>query len=128
MGEGGRKGVQSSIFDVIIESTASKIFLPNAQARSETSLETYRRMGLNSSQIDIIASAIPKSDYYLFSEKGSRLFNLALGPLTLAFVGASDAETVEHIQQLENEHGSGWPEIWLKERGIEEDLHVDFHQ
>lgn len=120
--------IQSSIFDVIIESTASKIFLPNAQARSETSLETYRRMGLNSSQIDIIASAIPKSDYYLFSEKGSRLFNLALGPLTLAFVGASDAETVEHIQQLENEHGSGWPEIWLKERGIEEDLHVDFHQ
>jgi type IV secretory pathway VirB4 component len=37
----------SGILDVIVESTATKIFLPNVYARDEDTAALYRRMGLN---------------------------------------------------------------------------------
>jgi type IV secretion system protein VirB4 len=82
----------SGILDVIVESTATKIFLPNVFARDEEASALYRRMGLNSRQIDILAGAIPKQQYYTVSENGRRLYELALGPLALAFVGSTDKE------------------------------------
>jgi type IV secretory pathway VirB4 component len=108
----------SGILDVIVESTATKIFLPNIFARDEDTSALYRRMGLNSRQIDILATAIPKRQYYYMSESGSRLYDLALGPLALSFVGASDKESVAAIQALENKHGSAWIDQWLASRGL----------
>ena len=49
----------SGILDVIVESTATKIFLPNLYARDEDTAALYRRMGLNTRQIEILATAIP---------------------------------------------------------------------
>jgi len=69
--------VGSGILDVIKESTATKIFLPNPYARGEDAVEVYTRMGLNSRQIRIISEAIPKRQYYYSSEYGHRLFELA---------------------------------------------------
>ena len=54
----------SGILDVIVESTATKIFLPNVYARDEDTSALYRRMGLNARQIDILATAVPKRQYY----------------------------------------------------------------
>lgn len=110
--------LNSGIFDVIMESTASKIYLPNAQARTEETAATYRKMGLNKQQIEIIAGAIPKSDYYFVSERGARLFSFALGPLTLAITGASDADTVQHIQALARKHGPAWVDRYLADKGL----------
>ena len=42
--------------------------------------------GLNARQIDLIAGATPKRDYYLVSRDGCRMFELGLGPAALAFV------------------------------------------
>ena len=109
---------RSGILDVIVESTATKIFLPNLFARDEDSAKLYSRMGLNTRQIDIIASATPKRQYYYVSEKGRRLYDLALGPLALAFVGASDKESIAAMQALEAEHGTNWPDEWLKTKNI----------
>ncbi|MGL5336878.1 MAG: conjugal transfer protein TrbE, partial [Enterovibrio sp.] len=53
----------SGILDVIVESTATKIFLPNIYARDEDTSALYRRMGLNARQIEILATAIPKRHY-----------------------------------------------------------------
>lgn len=108
----------SGILDVIVESTATKIFLPNVFARDEDTAALYRRMGLNTRQIDILATAIPKRQYYYVSEKGRRLFELALGPLALSFVGVSDKEDVAFIKQLEAKHGEDWVDEWLKSRGL----------
>ena len=105
---------RSGILDVIVESTATKIFLPNIFARDEDTAALYRRMGLNNRQIEIIATAIPKCQYYYVSEKGRRLYDLALGPLALAFVGVSDKESIATIQELEARHGSLWVDEWLK--------------
>lgn len=108
----------SGILDVIVESTATKIFLPNVYARDEDTAALYRRMGLNARQIEILATAIPKRQYYYVSENGRRLYDLALGPLALAFVGASDKESVATIKHLEARFGDGWVKEWLAGRGL----------
>jgi type IV secretion/conjugal transfer VirB4 family ATPase len=110
---------RSGILDVIVESTATKIFLPNLFARDEDAAALYRRFGLNNRQIDIIATATPKRQYYYVSEKGRRLYDLALGPLALSFVGASDKESIASIRALETKHGEQWIGEWLKSRNVD---------
>ncbi|MNP16979.1 Type IV secretion system protein virB4 [compost metagenome] len=108
----------SGILDVIVESTATKIFLPNVYARDEDTAALYRRMGLNARQIEILATAVPKRQYYYVSENGRRLYDLALGPLALAFVGSSDKESVAVIKRLEAKFGDAWVAEWLAVRGL----------
>jgi type IV secretion system protein VirB4 len=108
----------SGILDVIVESTATKIFLPNIYARDEVTSALYRHMGLNRRQIDIIASAVPKQQYYFVSEQGRRIYELALGPLALSFVGATDKESIATIKALEAKHGQMWVHEWLASRGL----------
>ena len=108
----------SGILDVIVESTATKIFLPNVYARDEDTAALYRRMGLNARQIEILATAIPKRQYYCVSEAGRRLYDLALGPLALAFVGATDKESIATIQNLEAKFGDDWVHEWLASKGV----------
>lgn len=109
----------SGILDVIIEATATKIFLPNVYARDEDTANLYKRMGLNSRQIDLLAKAIPKRHYYCVSEYGRRLFDLAIGPLAMAFVGATDKDSLALIRKLESVHGHGWIAEWLALKGLE---------
>lgn len=109
---------RSGILDVIVESTATKIFLPNLYARDEDTAALYARMGLNRRQIEILATAIPKKHYYYVSEQGRRLYDLALGPLALALVGASDKDSIAAIQQLEARHGERWVKAWLRNRNV----------
>ena len=47
-----------------------------------------------------------------------RLFSLALGPVALAFTGASGKEDLLRIRQLQIQAGELWPEKWLQERGL----------
>lgn len=108
----------SGILDVIMESTATKIFLPNIYARDEEASALYRRMGLNSRQIEILATAVPKRHYYYVSGKGRRLYDLALGPLALAFIGNTDKESLATIKVLEARYGDGWVREWLNLKGL----------
>lgn len=108
----------SGILDVIVESTATKIFLPNVYARDEDTAALYRRMGLNARQIEILATAIPKQQYYYVSEYGRRLYDLALGPLALSLAGASDKDSVAAIKNLETQFGDRWVHEWLAGRGL----------
>jgi type IV secretion/conjugal transfer VirB4 family ATPase len=110
---------RSGIVDVLTESCATKIFLPNPNAREEGATALYEGMGLNARQIEILASATPKKHYYYVSEQGRRLYELALGPLAMAFVGASDKEALQQIRALQQRHGHGWVAEWLRVRGVE---------
>lgn len=110
--------VGSGILDAILESTATKIFLPNFHAANEETATLYRRMGLNDKQVQIIAGAIPKRQYYYVSEGGRRLFELALGPLAMAFVGAGDKDSVAEIRSLQARFGEDWTGEWLAMRGV----------
>jgi type IV secretion system protein VirB4 len=110
---------RSGILDVIVESTATKIFLPNAYAREEDASALYRRMGLNGRQTQLLAEATPKKHYYYVSEQGRRVYELSLGKLALAFVGSSDKESLLKIRQLVDRHGrAGWVDHWLEYKKI----------
>ncbi|XAZ26246.1 conjugal transfer protein TrbE (plasmid) [Sinorhizobium sp. B11] len=109
---------RSGIVDVLKESCQTKICLPNGSAREEGTRQFYERIGFNERQLEIVATATPKRDYYVVSPEGRRLFDMAPGPLALSFVGASGKDDLKRIRALAREYGSAWPSIWLKERGI----------
>jgi len=109
----------SGIMDVLNESCATKICLPNGSARDGKPRIFYEELGFNDQQINIIANATPKRDYYVTSPEGRRLFDMALGPITLSFVGASGKDDLRRIDELRKHHGKDWPVHWLRMRGID---------
>ena len=54
-----------------------------------------------------------------FAAPGRRLYDLALGPLALAFVGSTDKESIAQIKALEARHGDAWVHEWLALRGLD---------
>ena len=79
----------------------------------------YERLGLNSRQIALIANATPKRDYYLVTRDGCRLFELGLGPATLAFVGASRPEDHTLMDRVLADAGEqSFAAAWLDARGL----------
>lgn len=110
---------RSGIVDVLKESCPTKICLPNGAAREPGTREFYERIGFNERQIEIVATATPKREYYVASPDGRRLFDMALGPVALAFVGATGKHNLQRIQELRRSLGGQWPAAWLTERGVE---------
>ena len=90
----------STIAPALIESCPSRVFLPNDKAFEPQEREVYQRFGLSDRQIGIIAQATPKRDYYYQSRQGNRLFDLGLGPVALAFCGASSKADHALIDRL----------------------------
>lgn len=109
----------SGIMDVLKESCPTKICLPNGAARESGTRDFYEKIGFNDRQIEIIATATPKREYYVVSPDGRRLFEMGLGPITLSFVGVSGKEDLKRITELYDQHGDDWPRHWLQMRGIE---------
>lgn len=111
---------ESSIAPAIIESCPQRIFLPNDRAVEPQARAAYDRFGLNDRQIELIARATPKRDYYLQSRRGNRLFDLGLGRIALAFCGASDPASQRRIDHVLAEHGGAdFARAWLEERGLD---------
>ncbi|WP_449470603.1 conjugal transfer protein TrbE [Sphingobium chungangianum] len=90
----------SSIAPAIIESCPQRILLPNDRAIEPQSRSIYEQFGLNDRQVELVARATPKRQYYLQSTRGNRLFELGLGPVALAFCAASDPATQARIDAL----------------------------
>jgi len=109
----------SAIAPAIIESCPTRIFLPNERAVEPQILSVYRRFGLNDRQIEIIARATPKRDYYCQSARGNRLFELGLGEVALAFAAASSKTDQLAISELTEAHSTaGFARAWLRHRGL----------
>src|SRR5712691_8791213 len=106
----------------IVDSCVTKVYLPNPDAATAAQAPLYHDLGLNEREIAIIARATPKRHYYLKSPRGSRLFELGLGPVALSFLaadpGASMEETRRHLESLIAAHGADWPAARLDERGL----------
>jgi type IV secretion system protein VirB4 len=110
----------SSIAPAIVESCPTRIFLPNERAVEPQIMAIYRRFGLNDRQIEILARATPKRDYYCQSRRGNRLFDLGLGDVALAFVAASSKTDQLRIAQLTETRGAdGFAAAWLRARRID---------
>jgi type IV secretion system protein TrbE len=109
----------SAIAPAIVESCPTRIFLPNERAIEPQITAIYQRFGLNDRQIEIIARATPKRDYYCQSRRGHRLFELGLGPVALAFCAASSKVDHAGIDRVLAEFGrDAFVEAWLADRGL----------
>ncbi|MER8808210.1 conjugal transfer protein TrbE [Mesorhizobium australicum] len=109
----------SAIAPAIIESCQTRLLLPNERAIEPQITAIYRRFGLNDRQIEILARAIPKRDYYCQSRRGNRLFELGLGDVTLAFTATSSKSDQAAIERVLAEHGrDGFVPAWLHARGV----------
>ena len=85
------------------------------------------QFGLNRRQIEILASATKKMDYYYVSPYGSRLFQLALDacPVSLAYV-AVNTKGVNDAKEIVREHGvEEFNRHWLIRCNIIEDKSSD---
>ncbi len=91
----------SSIYNVVIDSCQSKIFLPNVTAKEPEYIELYKEFTLNNKEIDIVQSSTPKRDYYYKSPDGSRLFNLNLAPKTLSYVASNSPQDQFKAKEIE---------------------------
>jgi type IV secretion/conjugal transfer VirB4 family ATPase len=108
----------SPIASAIIESCPTRLFLANERAIEPQISRLYRQFGLNDRQIEILARATPKRDYYCQSRRGNRLFELGLGEIALAFTAASSKADQAAIARLFSEHGRhGFVAAWLNHRG-----------
>ncbi|MFT3938093.1 conjugal transfer protein TrbE [Rhodopseudomonas sp.] len=109
----------SAIAPAIIESCPTRILLPNERAIEPQIAAVYRRFGLNDRQIEILARATPKRDYYCQSRRGNRLFELGLGEVALAFTAASSKADQAEIDRVLKKHGrDGFAAGWLAARGV----------
>jgi type IV secretion system protein VirB4 len=110
----------SRIAPAIVESCPTRLFLPNERAIEPQITAIYRRFGLNDRQIEIVARATPKRDYYCQSRRGNRLFELGLGPVALALCAASAKTDHSAIESILAEAGrERFLEAWLTHRGLE---------
>ncbi len=110
----------SAIAPAIIESCQTRLLLPNERAIEPQITAIYRRFGLNDRQIEILARATPKRDYYCQSRRGNRLFELGLSEVGLALTAASAKSDQTLIARIHAEHGSdGFLDAWLRLRGVE---------
>ncbi|ABD89077.1 conjugal transfer protein TrbE [Rhodopseudomonas palustris] len=107
----------SAIAPAIIESCPTRLLLPNERAIEPQISAVYQRFGLNDRQIEILARATPKRDYYCQSRRGNRLFELGLGAIALALCAASSKADQAMIARVLAEHGrDGFVSEWLRRR------------
>ena len=107
----------SKIASALIENCPTRIFLPNDRAEEPKTRELYEDFGLSRRQIQIIANAVPKSQYYYQSRSGNRLFELGLSGTALAIVGSSSRDDLNLIDDILAKAGpAGFAEAFLTEK------------
>ena len=109
----------STIAPAIIESCPTRLLLPNDRATEPQIAAIYRRFGLNDRQIEILARATPKRDYYCQSRNGNRLFDLGLGDVALALCATSSKSDQAAIDSVLAEHGiNDFLSAWLRHNDV----------
>ena len=106
----------STIVSSITDACKTQIFLPNDKAISAW-LNLYKKFNLNIKEIQTINSATAKKDYYYKSTKGSRLYQLNLSSLELAYCGASNSEDQNKIKEIRDKYREDQRKInieWLE--------------
>ena len=109
----------SAIAPAIIESCPTRLLLPNERAVEPQIADIYRSFGLNDRQIEILARATSKRDYYCQSRRGNRLFELGLSEVALALCATSSKTDQTAIAHILADHGrEGFLDAWLRHRGL----------
>jgi type IV secretion system protein TrbE len=113
-------GLLESPLRAAVLDVPTRIYLPNPAAQEPAVAEAYRAMGLNDRQIEVVARAVPKRDYYVVTPRGSRRFQLDLSPGALAVLGLAGPTAREVVAEARESWGSDWLVRYLADRGHEE--------
>ncbi|MDR3258670.1 MAG: conjugal transfer protein TrbE [Fusobacteriaceae bacterium] len=113
----------SKILHGLLDNCYTRFYLPNANAAGEDQKDIYKLFGLNPTEINRIAYAIPKRQYYFKNPEGSRLFELALSNIELAYVATSTKEDQIKAKDIKNTIGSKekFNAQWLNFKGFNGD-------
>jgi type IV secretion system protein VirB4 len=106
----------SPLKTTIIQQCLTKIYLADPSALTAAMAPVYRDFGLTDSEISLIASATMKRDYFYTSPAGRRLFQLDLGPLTLALIGSPDHALLDEFAACYETGGALCAEILAAKR------------
>lgn len=112
--------VKSPLFDIILGSCKTHIFLPDEMAMEQKRLEVYAQFKLNERQMEILSMAKKQKHYYYTSPEGSRLYDLGLEycPVTLAYVAAGKKD-IALCEKIIEQHGAeDFNTYWLKEKNL----------
>jgi type IV secretion system protein TrbE len=109
-------------FATLLQACPTRIYLPNPDATSPGIRAVYEACGLNPRQIEVIASARRKRDYYFVDPDGCRRYGLALTPVDLAFFGTLPGRSLQETHAVMDQHikahGDRWPAAWLRTFGL----------
>jgi type IV secretion system protein VirB4 len=94
------------------------LLLPNERAIEPQITAIYRRFGLNDRQIEIIARAMPKRDYYCQSRRGNRLFELGLSEWRWRLRRILEDRSGRHRPRHRRAWRDGFLDAWLRHRGV----------
>ena len=105
--------IRSELTSDLMESCPTKIYLPNAQAETESSFEHYRTLGLTVPEIAQIARMRAKRDYYVTQPQGRRVLSFPIGHLGLSIIGRTSArDSRRAVQEGNNRGGRPHPDFW----------------
>lgn len=113
--------IESTITSSLLESCPSRVFLPNNRALEPGLAHIYEYLGLSDQQINLIANASPRQDYYYQSSVGNALFNLQLGPVALAFADSGGPQKKQLVRRLYKHYGyPAFIPAYLKTQGLQD--------
>lgn len=108
--------VGSEISGPLLQSCRTRIFLPDAGAKSAEHAANYQALGLSEAQIDLIAGMQEKRDYYVVKPEGRRIVDFAIQPRALALLGATDPEDGAQAEQMAQSGKADWWRDFIEAR------------
>lgn len=95
----------SEHFENILECAKTRIFLPNCDAISDALRNSYSMMGLSNQEINLVASSVPKKDYYFVKGDQRILFNLMLSAEEKALLSIAGEHSMAKTNALYDKYG-----------------------
>lgn len=99
---------QSPHFVNLLECAKTRFYLPNYDATTPLLRPIYQRLGLENKEIELIASMIPKKDYYFCKNTQRTRFNLVLSPEELALLSLAGNKDKALVDSLYSQYGSNF--------------------
>lgn len=110
--------IDGELIPIIKTNMPTKIYLANPLAMSEDISAIYKGFGLNEKEIQIVSTLKPKKEYYYKSEQGSRVFDLALSPIELAFLAATSTKDQQAVNRLNALPPAEFSSAWKQYKSI----------
>lgn len=108
------------LLTTIMENCPNKIYLANGNAGNAQNRKVYELFGCNDKQIQIISSMAKRRDYYYSSEKGNRVFQLALQPIEYPFITSTAKADQQEMDKLLEKYGrENFIQHWLEYKGFD---------